>query len=92
MLLRQGVSVVAYAPDAPDAVRAYAEAHATPFPIAASAALALRTLGQRASWLPFSRMPGLIALGEGGSIRHVHVGRSPRDLPDLAAVVRALRA
>lgn len=86
----RGVQVVAYTPDPPSMVRIYARIAGLDFPIAAGAQSALRSLGQRAGWLPLSRMPGLVGVASDGTVRYVHAGRNPADLPDLSEALRAL--
>lgn len=82
--------MVAFTADSAQAVRAYAASHGLFFPIAADAAEALGILKQRSSWLPFSRMPGLVAVRGDGSLALQHTSRSPRDLPNFDEMIAAI--
>jgi hypothetical protein len=84
--------VIAFGPDAPRAFRAYFARHHIPFRgVPDPGGRTLAALGQVARIWSLGRLPGLLAVRDGGVVWR-HEGRSPRDLPDLDEALRRLLA
>jgi hypothetical protein len=86
------VEVIAFGPDAPRAFRAYFARHHIPFRgVPDPSGRTLAALGQVARLWALGRLPGLLAVRDGGVVWR-HEGRSPRDLPDLDEALQHLTA
>ncbi len=84
---------MAIGPDSADRFEAYFRDHQIPFRgVPDPSAQLLSALGQEWRLMAFGRMPAIIAYGRDGSEAARHLGRSPRDLGDIDAIVATLLA
>jgi peroxiredoxin len=92
-LRRDGIEVMAIAPDRADRLARYWEEHQLPFRVASDPdGQTLRALGQQVNWARMGRMPALLAVAADGTVLDAHYGSSMRDVGDVAAARALVRS
>ena len=80
----------AFGPDSAAALSSYVARERIPFPALSASPEVLRGFGQPWILLQFGRQPALLGVRQGGDVVFTHLGRSPRDLPDIGAALDAV--